>query len=130
MCCSCDTYCVLHIPWVIITTSLMTSLLFKMSTDVVGVQPEQRIIIKFLVAEGVPSAEIDHRLAAVFNDDCLSRSCVFEWCSRFCDGRQHETSHCSKKFKVQPSAGKIMFCGFWDSQRLLFLSILYRLGLH
>jgi len=36
-----------------------------MSTEDVGVQPEQRIIIKFLVAGGVPSAEIHHRLAAV-----------------------------------------------------------------
>jgi len=64
MCCSCNIYCVLHIPWVIITMSLMTSLLFKMSTDDVGVQQEQQIIIKFLVAEGVPRAEIHHRLAA------------------------------------------------------------------
>jgi len=46
LCCSCDVYCVLHIHWVIITTSLMTSLLFKMSTDNVGMQQEQRIIIK------------------------------------------------------------------------------------
>ena len=53
MCCSCDTYCVLHIPWVIITTSLLTSLLFKILTDDVGMQQEQRIIIKFLVVEGV-----------------------------------------------------------------------------
>jgi len=129
MCCSCDTYCVLHIPWVIITKSLMTSFLFKMSTEDVGVQPEQRIIIKFLVAEGIPSAEIHHRLAAVFKDDCLSRSRAFEWCSRFCNGWQHVTTPCWKTFKVQPSAGKIMLCGFWDSQRLLFLSILYLLGL-
>jgi len=67
----------------------MTSLLSKMSTDDVGMQQERRIIIKFLVAEGVPSAEIHHRLAAVFKDDCLSRSHVFEWCSHFCDGCQH-----------------------------------------
>jgi len=36
-----------------------------MPTDDVGMQQERRIIIKFLVAEGVPSAEIHHRLAAV-----------------------------------------------------------------
>ena len=72
MCCSCDIYCVLHIPWVIITTSLVTSLLFKILTDDVGMQQEQRIIIKFLVVEGVTNAEIHHRLAAVFKDDCLS----------------------------------------------------------
>ena len=51
--------------------SLMTSLLFKILTDDVGMQQEQRIIIKFLVAEGVTNAEIHHRLAAVFKDDCL-----------------------------------------------------------
>jgi len=90
----------------------MTSLLFKMSTDDVGMQQERQIIIKFLVVEGVPSAEIHHRLAAVFKDDCLSRSRVFEWCSRFCADRQHLTSPSPKTFKVQPSAGKIMFCVF------------------
>jgi len=44
-----------------------------MSTYDVGMQQERRIIMKFLVAEGVTSAEIHHRLAAVFKDDCLSR---------------------------------------------------------
>jgi len=115
MCCSCDIYCVLCIAWVIITTSLMTSLLFKILTDDVGMQQEQRITIKFLVAEGVTNAEIHHRLAAVFKDDCLSCSLAFEWCTRFCDGRQHVTSPSPKKFRVQPLAGKIMFCVFWNS---------------
>ena len=89
-----------------------------MSTDDVGMQQEWQIIVKFLVTEGVPSAEIHHRLAAVFKDDCLSRSRVFEWYYRFCDGRQYVTSPSPKTFKVQPSAGKIMFCIFWDCQRL------------
>ena len=40
------------------------------------------------MAEGVHSAKIHHRLAAVFKDDCLSCSHVFEWCARFRDGRQ------------------------------------------
>ena len=112
ICCSCDIYCVLHIPWVIITMSLMTSLLFSILTDNVGMQQEQQIVIKFLVAECVTNAEIYHRLAAVFKDDCLSSSRVFEWCTHFCDGRQHVTSQSPKKFKVQPSAGKIMLCVF------------------
>jgi len=34
-------------------------------------QQEQRIIIKFLVAEGVASAEIYRRLSAVFKSDTL-----------------------------------------------------------
>ena len=50
-----------------------------MSTEDVGMQQEQRTIIKFLVAEGVPSAEIYYRLVALFMDDCLSHSRVFEW---------------------------------------------------
>jgi len=50
-----------------------------MLTDDVGMQQERRIIIKFLVAEGVPSAEIYYRLVALFMDDCLSHSRVFEW---------------------------------------------------
>ena len=99
MCCSCDIYCVLHIPWVIITTPLMTSLLFKLLTDDAGMLQEQPIIIKFLVAEGITSAKIHHRLAAVFKDDCLSCSRVLEWCTRFHDGRQHVTSPSPTKFK-------------------------------
>jgi len=54
----------------------------------VDVQQEQRIIIKFLVAEGVASAEIHRRLSVVFKSDTLSRSRVFEWCARFRSGRQ------------------------------------------
>ena len=54
----------------------------------VDVQQEQRMIIKFLVAEGVGSAEIHRRLSAVFKSDTLSRSRVFEWCARFRSGRQ------------------------------------------
>jgi len=104
----------------------MTSLLFKISTADVGLQQEQGIIIKFLVEEGVASTEINHKLAAVFEDDCLSRSRVFEWCSRVRDGRQHMTSP-PKKFKVQPdqpSVGNIMSCVFWDSQRLILVDFI------
>jgi len=39
---------------------------------------QQRIIIKFLVAERVASAEIHRRLSAVFKRDTLSRSTVQE----------------------------------------------------
>ena len=54
----------------------------------VNVQQEQRIIIKFLVAEGAESAEIYRTLSAVFKSDTLSRSRVFEWCTRVRSGRQ------------------------------------------
>jgi len=48
----------------------------------------KKIIIKFLIAEGVESAEIYRRLFAVFKSDTLSRSRVFEWCACFRSSRQ------------------------------------------
>jgi len=121
MYCSCDIYCVLHIPWVIITPSLRTSLLFKISTDDVGMQQKRRIIIKFLVAEGVPSTEVYYRLVAVFKDDCFFLIHVYlSGVLIFANGWQHVTSS-PKKFRVQPWVGKIMSCVFWDSQRLILV---------
>ena len=38
------------------------------------------VIIEFLVAEGVPSAEINYGLAAVFKDDCLSEMMIALMC--------------------------------------------------
>jgi len=35
---------------------------------------EQRIVIKFLVGENVPSAEIHHRLQQQYGEECQSRS--------------------------------------------------------
>jgi len=71
MWCSYDTYTILHnvIPWVFVMTSLMASLFSRFLIHNIGLQQEQRIVIKFLVAEGVSGAEIHHRLAAVFKDD-------------------------------------------------------------
>ena len=34
---------------------------------------EQRIVIKFLVGENVPSAEIHHRLQQQYGEECLRR---------------------------------------------------------
>jgi len=65
---------------------LMMSLLSKMSTNHTGMLCEQQII--FLLTEGVPSAEIQQRFAAVFSDDCSSHVYVFEWCTHFHDGHQ------------------------------------------
>jgi hypothetical protein len=33
--------------------------------------------------------------------------------------RKHSSSSSTKKFKVMPSAGKVMVAEFWDSQRVL-----------
>jgi len=54
----------------------------------VDIQWGHRIIMKFIVAERVASAEIHYRLSAVFKSDNLSRSRVSEWCARFRSGRQ------------------------------------------
>jgi len=35
---------------------------------------EQRIVIKFLVGENVPSAEIHHRLQQQYGEECLLRN--------------------------------------------------------
>lgn len=47
--------------------------------DSVSLQCEQRIIIKFLVKEGTPVVEIVKRLKAVFGEDTLSTSTIYEW---------------------------------------------------
>ena len=44
-----------------------------MSEQKVPRSVEQRIVIKFLVAENVPSAEIHHRLQQQYGEECLRR---------------------------------------------------------
>ena len=55
--------------------------------DSVSLQCEQRIIIKFLVKEGTPVVEIVKRLKAVFGENTLSTSTIYEWAKRFKEGR-------------------------------------------
>ena len=45
-----------------------------MSEQKVPRSVEQRIVIKFLVGENVPSAEIHHRLQQQYGEECLRRS--------------------------------------------------------
>lgn len=52
------------------------------------VKNEQRIVIKFLVKSGEKTAEIFRKLQCVFGNDCLSKSRVYEWASRFASGRE------------------------------------------
>jgi hypothetical protein len=40
---------------------------------------EQRIVIKFLVGENVPSAEIHHGLQQQYGEECLSRTSFIIW---------------------------------------------------
>jgi hypothetical protein len=59
-----------------------------MSEQEVPRRVEQRIVIKFLVGENVPSAEIHHNLQQQYGEECLSRTRVFEWCKCFGEGRE------------------------------------------
>ena len=47
-----------------------------MSEQKVPRSMEQRIVIKFLVGENVPSAEIHHRLQQQYGEECLRRKSV------------------------------------------------------
>ncbi|XP_064476560.1 protein GVQW3-like [Ornithodoros turicata] len=58
-----------------------------MADNEVSAHIEQRIVIEFLVNEGVKSSEIHRRLQAQYGHDTLSHSKAFEWCKRFRDGR-------------------------------------------
>ena len=70
--------------------SLVLSFTREMSEEKLSVSVEQRIIIKFLTAEGVQPLEILQMLEKQFGDACLSRNRVFEWCKIFRDGRERE----------------------------------------
>ena len=48
---------------------------------------EQRVVMKFLVNEGLKPADIYRRLQAQYGDETLSSSKTFEWCKRFKGGR-------------------------------------------
>jgi len=48
---------------------------------------EQRVVMKFLVNEGVKPADIYRRFQAQYGDEMLGRSKTSEWCKRFKDGQ-------------------------------------------
>ncbi|XP_011859225.1 PREDICTED: putative uncharacterized protein FLJ37770, partial [Vollenhovia emeryi] len=48
----------------------------------------QRIVIRFLVWEGVKNTEILWRLRNQFGSECLSKSAVFKWAKAFKDVRE------------------------------------------
>jgi len=58
---------------------------------------KQRVVMKFLVNEGVKPADIYRTLQAQYGDETLSRSKTFKWCKRFKDGR--------KSFSDDPDRG-------------------------
>ncbi|XP_064483065.1 uncharacterized protein LOC135395909 [Ornithodoros turicata] len=58
-----------------------------MADNEVSAHIEQRIVMMFLVNEGIKSPEIHRRLQAQYGHDTLSRSKAFEWCKLSRDGR-------------------------------------------
>ena len=62
-----------------------------MSEHKVSVSLQQRIITKFLTAEGVQPPENLQRLEKHFRDSYLSRTRVFKYCKTFREGRAWRT---------------------------------------
>jgi len=58
-----------------------------MADNSVSACMEQRVVMKFLVNEGVKPTDIYKRLQAQYGDETLSRSKTSEWCKCFKDGR-------------------------------------------
>jgi hypothetical protein len=48
---------------------------------------QRRAVIRFLWAEGVPGAEIHHRLSAQYENSALPQGSVYEWITTFKNGR-------------------------------------------
>ena len=64
-----------------------------MSEQKVSVSVEQRIIIKFLTAEGAQPSEILQMLEKQFGEACLSRTRVFEWYKTFRESARVSGEH-------------------------------------
>jgi len=59
----------------------------KMADNSVSACMELRVVMKFLVNEGVKPADIYRRLQAQYGDETLSRGKTFVWRKLFKDGR-------------------------------------------
>ena len=56
----------------------------KMAAKLINcTKEEQRLVIRFLWAEGVPGAYIHLRMCAQYRDNVLSRRIVYEWIEMF-----------------------------------------------
>ena len=64
----------------------------KMAVKLINcTKEEQRSVIRFLWAEGVPGAQIHLHMCAQYGDKVLSRRIVFEWIEMFENGRMSVT---------------------------------------
>lgn len=61
-------------------------------TKMDSTKSEQKVIIKFLLAEGNTGTNILQRLQAVYGDKALSKSRVFELVKQFKEGNRSETA--------------------------------------
>jgi transposase len=64
---------------------------------------EMRGVIRFLFAGGFKPVEIIRRMQAQYDDNCLSRSKIYEWTDHFKKGR---TSVCDEERSGRPSASR------------------------
>ena len=49
---------------------------------------EQRVVVRFLTAEGVSQHEISRRMTAVYGEHCISLATVKRWSKRFTEGHE------------------------------------------
>jgi hypothetical protein len=54
--------------------------------------------------DGVPSAEIHHRLQQQYGEECLSRTRVFEWCKCFREGTERVENEPHDRRTTTPSS--------------------------
>ena len=47
---------------------------------------EQRVVIRFLAAEGVKPSEVYKRMSAQYGSSCLNQRNVYKWIKRFKEG--------------------------------------------
>jgi transposase len=67
------------------------------------IKEEMRGVIRFLSAEGEKPVEIIRRMQAQYDDNCLSRSKIYEWIDHFKKGR---TSVCDEERSGRPAASR------------------------
>ena len=78
----------------------------KMAAKLINcTKEEQRSVIRFLWAEGVPGAQIHLRMCAQYGDEVLSRRIVYEWIEMFENGRTSVTDAERRKVDVDHLLG-------------------------
>jgi hypothetical protein len=102
---------------------------------------EQCSVIRFLTSEGVKPIEIHCRIEAKYGDACLSQQEMYEWSRKFTNGVTsgdetwvhyhipetkrasmewcHSSSRKPKKFRTQPSPGKVVLILLWNQKGII-----------